>query len=464
MSRIDHLGGADRRMILALSEIELAHRQAKSTGTEWLALARPNQLPPAEWTRTWLIVTGRGWGKTRTAAEAVASLVREGRAHRIAIVARTAGDIRNVAIPALQDAFGPGLAYHPSNRHRFAFPNGAYGFGFSAAKPDAIRGYQFDLIWFDELAAYPDLAIYDQAQLALRAPGARQIITTTPRPLQLLRELRDNPTTVVTTGSTRDNAANLDQGSLASYHQYAGTRIGRQELDGELLDDLDGGLWLPAWFEATRVSTPPELARTVVAIDPAFGKASGSDETGVVVAAKGVDDHGYVLVDASGRMGPDEWAPLVVGLARTWHADEIVAEVNNGGDLIRMAIMRIDPRLAYRPIQSIASKRDRAQPIAARYQLAQIHHVGYHVQLEEQLCTADLDHGSGPDDRLDALVLGLTELKLGASPLDQPGMIDWEYGIWQCQCGHRYTWDADRPCPNRCGRRAPATYPPPGGG
>jgi phage terminase large subunit-like protein len=213
----------------------------------WLATARPEQLlPPGMW-RTWFIRAGRGWGKTRTGAEADATLVRAGLARRIAIVARTEDDLRNVAIAALQAAYGPGLRYYPAT-HRLVFTNGAIGFGFSAGQPDGPRGYEFDLVWFDELAAFPNPAIYDQFQFALRMPGARQIITTTPRPTPLIRAILADPTTYVTTGKTSDNAANLDRGTLVSYGQYEGTRLGRQELEGELLDELDGGLWKESWM------------------------------------------------------------------------------------------------------------------------------------------------------------------------------------------------------------------------
>ena len=321
------------------------------------------------------------------------------------------------------------------------------------------------MVWFDELAAFPNPEkTYDQFQFALRAPGARQIITTTPRPLPFFRTILANPTTHTTTGRTIDNAANLDPGSLASYEQYAGTRLARQELLGELLDDLEGGLWELAWIEDHRVTSAPECVRTVVAIDPAVGTKRSSDEVGIIVVRKGANGDEFVIADLSGRMGPKQWVPLAAHAARTWGADLIVAESNNGGELIREELHRIDPNLAVRLVHSGASKLARAKPIAMWYELGRAHHVGRFEQLEDQLLTADLERGSGPDDRLDALVLGLAELKLGPSPIDEPGIIDWQSGIWLCPCGHRYTFDPDRPCPNKCGRRAPATYPQPGGG
>ncbi len=250
---------------------------------------------------------------------------------------------------------------------------------------------------------------------------------------------------------------NLDRGSLVSYGQYEGTRLGRQELEGELLDELDGGLWKAGWIDGNRVMTPPELVRTVVAIDPAVGTGRGSHEVGIIVAAKGVDGHAYVLADLSGRMGPDEWARRAAHAARFWGADALVAEPNNGGDLIRTVIAGVDPTLRYKAIRSSASKVRRAEPIAGWYELGRVHHVGRFDLLEDQLVTANLEHGEGPNDRLDALVLALTELDLGGSSVDEPGVIPWQYGVWPCVCRHKFLWQPNRPCP-KCGTPAAATY------
>jgi phage terminase large subunit-like protein len=447
---------AQARRQLASQARTLSRSLDVGRAAAWLATARPEQLlPPGPW-RTWFIRAGRGWGKTVTGAQAVATLVRAGLARRIAIVARTEDDLRNVAIAALQDAYGPGLHYYPAT-HRLVFANGAIGFGFSAGQPDGPRGYEFDLVWFDELAAFPNPEIYDQFQFALRMPGARQIITTTPRPTPLIRAILADPTTHETTGRTSDNAVNLDRGSLVSYGQYEGTRLGRQELEGELLDELDGGLWKASWIDGNRVMAPPELVRTVVAIDPAVGTGRGSHEVGIVVAAKGIDGHAFVLADLSGRMGPDEWARRAAHAARFWGADALVAEPNNGGDLIRTVIEGVDSTLRYKAIRSSASKVRRAEPIAGWYELGRVHHVDRFDLLEDQLVTANLEHDEGPNDRLDALVLALTELELGASAVDEPGVIPWQYGVWPCVCGHPFYWKPNRPCP-KCGTPAAATY------
>ena len=432
--------------------------------TRWLATARVDQLLPPDHPRTWLLLGGRGSGKTTAAAQATATLVRTGRATRVAVVARTADDLRNISMVALQDAVGPGLTYFPSNHHKLVFPNGVIGHGFSATKPDGFRGFEFDLAWVDEAAAFRDADWFDQLTFALRRPGARLIVSTSPRPTKFIRELLGAPSTVVTPSRTGDNAANLDVATLASFAKYEGTRLGRQEVDGEVLDDLDGGLWDSTSIDGSRVTLAPEIVRTIVALDPSVGVGPNSDEVGIVVVGQGVDGQGYVRADLSGRMAPSSWLPLVARAARTWHAELVVVESNVGGDLIRVELQRIDQNLPVRSVHSTQSKLHRAKPIATLYELGRVHHVGRFEQLEEQLVTADLERGTGPDDRLDALVLGLTELKLGASPIDVPGIIDWQSGIWRCQCGHGYIWDPDRPCPNRCGRRAPATYPEPRGG
>jgi phage terminase large subunit-like protein len=447
---------AHARRELAKQTSSLARGLDLGRGAAWLAMARPEQLlPPVPW-RTWFIRAGRGWGKTRTGAEAVASLVRAGLARRIAVVARTEDDLRNVAIAALQEAYGPGLRYFPSTR-RLVFANGAIGFGFTAGQPDSPRGYEFDLVWFDELAAFPDPAIYDQFQFALRVPGARQIVTTTPRPTPLIRTLLADPTTFVTTGRTSDNAMNLDRGSLISYGQYQGTRLARQELEGEVLEDLEGGLWDPAWIEPYRIADVPGLVKVVVAIDPALGGGRGSDETGIIVAGKSAAGHGYVLADLSGRMSTDRWAHLVVGARRQWGAERIVAEENVGGSLVRGAIQAVDPTVSYRGVRASLSKLLRAAPIAALYEQGRIHHIGTYQALEDQLCTARLEPGSGPNDRLDALVWAFIDLDLTGSPLDVPGGILHDWGVWKCSCDNTFQWRPGRLCP-RCGLRAPMTY------
>jgi phage terminase large subunit-like protein len=455
---LDRLSAADRRLLFGLMAVEREYAARGNNSTTWSSLARPEQLPPpGEW-RTWLILTGRGWGKTRTGAETIAAWVRDGRARRIAIVGRTADDVRGLSIAALQAAVGPELRYVPSQHHRLMWPNGAQAYGFSAEEPDSLRGYEFDAAWSDELAAWTDPDTWDQLQFGLRAPGARQIVTTTPRPVRVVRELLADPSTIVTRGRTIDNAANLDPATIrVLMSRYGGTRLGRQELDAEVLDDVEGALWTRDRIDALRVAAAPDLVRIVVAIDPAVTSTEDSDETGIVVAGKGVDGQGYVLADISGRMSPDGWARRAVDAYRLWQADRIVAEVNNGGDLVEATIRTIDPAVPYTSLHASRGKHVRAEPIAALYEQGRVHHVGSFQALEDQLCIALPEGGTGPDDRLDALVWALTELDIAGSGWDVPGAMDFAYGVWRCRCGRGFSWAPRRPCPF-CRTRAAEEY------
>jgi phage terminase large subunit-like protein len=460
-----HLGAKDQRLILALTELELEHDRAAPSGRSWLEIARPEQLPPKGEYRTWLLLAGRGFGKTRAGAEAINLWARAGSARRIAVVAPTIADVRDLSVAALRAAAGPDVSYTETRHFRLRWPNGAEALGFSAEDPSSLRGYEFDTAWSDELAAwrYPDA--YDQLQFGLRAPGARQIVTTTPRPVRLVRELLADPSTIVTRGRTLDNAANLDPATLGYFvARYGGTRLGRQELEAEVLDDVPGALWTRDRIDELRVAGAPDLARIVVSIDPAVSSREDADETGIVVAAKGVDGQGYLLADLSCRASPAIWARRAVEALQSWSADRIVAEVNQGGDLVEATIRTVDPTAPYRAVHASRGKQTRAEPIAALYEQGRIHHVGSFPALEDQLCAALPDGGSGPDDRLDALVWAFTELGLTGSSLDVPGIIPWLYGVWLCRCGHRYVWAPARPCPH-CWTPAPETYdepvPPP---
>ena len=458
MSALERLSPADRRRVLALVELELAQARARPPAPTWPALARPEQLPPPGTWRTWLILAGRGWGKTRTGAETIAAWAAAGTARRIAVVAQTAADVRDLSMRVLRAAAGPDVTYVESRHFGLRWPSGAEALGFSAEDPDALRGYEFDAAWCDELAAWRYPAAYDQLQFGLRSGAARQIITTTPRPVPLLRLLLADPSTVVTRGRTQENAAHLDPATLRYYlARYGGTRLGRQELEAELLDDVPGALWTRDALDALRVTVAPALIRIVVALDPAVSSAEGADETGLVVAGVGRDAQGYLLADLSGRYSPDGWARAAVAAYRTWQADRIVAEANQGGDLVAATLRTVDPAVSYRAVYASRGKRTRAEPIAALYEQGRIHHVGAYSALEDQLCAALPEGGSGPDDRLDALVWAFTELGLGGSELDVPGAIAFAYGVWWCRCGWGFIWAPHRPCPS-CGTPAPATY------
>jgi phage terminase large subunit-like protein len=312
---------------------------------DWELWARPQQLPPPGDWRVWLLLAGRGFGKTRSGAEWVRMRVELGLSRRVALVAPTAADARDVMIEgesgliacAPKD-FRPRFA--PSKR-RLTWPNGAVATCYSAEEPERLRGPQHDAAWCDELAAWRYEEAWDMLMLGLRlGADPRCIVTTTPKPVRLVRSLLASDTVAVTRGATRENAANLAPAFLdAIVKRYDGTRLGRQELEAELLEDVPGALWHRAMFEreGMRVAAAPALARIVVAIDPAATNGEGADETGIIAAGIAADGAAYVLEDLSGRMAPHEWAARAIGAYRALGAERIVAEVNNGGDMVDRA-------------------------------------------------------------------------------------------------------------------------------
>lgn len=408
-----------------ISAGHIARAHVDLTRNDWAYKARPEQLPPpGEW-MTWLVLAGRGFGKTRTGAEWVQQQAMSGQVSRIALIAPTAADARDTMIEGDSGllAIAPNHArpvFEPSKR-RLTWPNGSTATAFSAEEPERLRGPQHGALWGDELGAWDNAqATWDQAQFGLRL-GARPraCVTTTPKPLPLIRFLlsREGQGVVVTRGKTRDNASNLAPGFVAAVEaRYGGTRLGRQELDGELLTDTPGALWALANIEKARLpqSADPDLKRIVVAIDPAVSTKDGSNLTGIVVA--GIDDagHFYVLSDRSGVLSPDAWGQRAVGLYRDWEADRIIGEANNGGDLIEATIRNVDRNVPFRKVHASRGKAVRAEPVAALYEQGRVHHVGMFPELEDQLCafTIDFDRnraGYSPD-RLDAMVWAITEL------------------------------------------------------
>ena len=389
----------------------------------WPVWARADQLPPRGPWRTWLILAGRGWGKSRTGAEFVRAEVKSGRAGRIALVARTAADVRDVIVEGESGILaispkGERPTWEPSRR-RLTWPNGAQATTYSAEEPDQLRGPQHDLAWTDELAAwrYPDA--WDQLRFGLRlGDHPRVCVTTTPRPTKIIRDLMASPDTVVTRGRTRDNVANLAPGVVAELERrYAGSRLGRQELDGEVLDDSAGALFRWAWIDTARVAKAPDLRRVVVAVDPATTSHNESDETGIVVAGIGYDGRGYVLADESGRYRPEEWARRVASAYTTHRADAVIAEGNQGGEMVASVLRSAGG--AGMPVRIVHAKRGkatRAEPVAVLYEQGRVSHVGSLARLEDQLTTWDPATASGSPDRLDALVYAVTELMGGVEP------------------------------------------------
>ena len=335
---------------------------------DWAFLQRDDQtMPPGDW-RVWLVLAGRGYGKTRVGAEWVRNMIERGAAKRVALVAATASDARDVMIEGASGLLSTLMPWHfrpeyePSLR-RLTWPNGAIVTAFSAEEPDRLRGPQHDAAWCDELAAWRTDEAWDMLMLGLRlGPDPRCVVTTTPRPGKLLRGLLADPRVAVTRGTTYQNRANLAPGFLdAILKRYEGTRLGRQELLAELLEDVPGALWSRATIERAIVPVAHDLRRIVVAIDPAVTAGDNADETGIIVAGLGGDDHAYVLDDLSGRYPPFEWARRAVAAYHAHRADRVVAETNNGGDLVEATIRVVDPVVAYRAVHASRGKAVRAE-------------------------------------------------------------------------------------------------------
>ena len=378
--------------------------------------ARDSQLLPAgEWF-TWLILAGRGFGKTRTGAETIRYLVESGQAKRIALVAPTSADARDTMVEGESGilAVCPPWAkpkYEPSKR-RVTWPNGARASLFSAEEPERLRGPQHDTLWGDEPASWVDegKAAWDNAVMGLRLGRPRAIITGTPKPVKLVLELLKDAKTHVTRGSTFENSANLAASFIDQVTRtYLGTRLGRQEIYAEVLTDIAGALFSMEHVDRNRVAAAPELERVVIAIDPAPTSESGSDETGIMAVGKGSDGHGYVLQDHSLKGSPDEWARAAVKAYHQHQADRIVAEINCGGEMVETVLRSIEPDIPFTPLRAMRGKAKRAEPIAALYEQGKVHHVGEHERLEKQMRVFTGINGRR-DDRTDALCWGLHEL------------------------------------------------------
>jgi phage terminase large subunit-like protein len=410
----------------------LTDKQAHEINYNWEFWARPKQMTPDGRWVTWLILAGRGFGKSRVGAEWVRSIVETGTYGRIALVAETAADVRDVMVEGeagilaiSHPLFRP--TYQPSRR-KLTWPNGAIAMTYSAEEPDQLRGPQQDAAWGDEIAKwqYPDA--WDQLMFGLRlGEDPRVVATTTPRPIKLIKDLVKDPTTVVTRGTTYENLKNLAPSFAHKIiSKYEGTRLGRQELNAEILNDVPGALWTRDNIDANRVKKAPTLKRIVVAIDPAVTSGEDSDDTGIVVCGLGIDGHGYILADETCHESPGEWANRAVEAYRRWQADRIIGEVNNGGDLVEANIRTVDASVSYKAVRASRGKVVRAEPVAALYEQNKVHHVGFLLPkdttttgpaLEDSMCEFTTDFrkdkmGYSPD-RMEALVWGLTELMLG---------------------------------------------------
>jgi phage terminase large subunit-like protein len=416
----------------------LSAEEAEFLQHDWQLWARDDQLPPplsqtgassaaAPWT-TWLILGGRGAGKTRAGAEWVRGLA-FGRppfaaapVARIALVGETLQDARAVMVD------GPsGLrAIHPpaerpvynASRRELVWPNGVLAQLFSADDPESLRGPQFGAAWADELAKwrYADAA-WDMLQFCLRLGDApRQAVTTTPRPIPLLKRLLADPRTAVSRARTEANAANLAPSFLSAVvGRYQGTRLGRQELDGELIEDRQDALWRRDAIDDARVGTAPPLARIVVAVDPPVTSGARADACGIVACGCAEDGRAFVLADATTQGArPLDWARAAVRLYESLDADCIVAEVNQGGELVAQMLRQVSSCVPVRMVRATRGKYLRAEPVAALYERGLVAHAGVWPELEDQMCDFGPDglSGGGSPDRLDALVWALTELML----------------------------------------------------
>ncbi|OCX67050.1 ATP-binding protein [Thioclava sp. SK-1] len=397
--------------------------------------ALPHQIPPNGAWKSWVIMGGRGAGKTRAGAEWVRAQVESdtplepGRASRVALVGETFDQVRDVMVMGESGI----LACSPpdrrpaweAGRRRLVWPNGAVATCYSAHEPEALRGPQFDAAWVDELAKWKKAEdTWDMLQFALRlGRHPQQVVTTTPRNVPVLKAILNNPSTVVTHAPTDANRAYLADSFLAEVHaRYNGSRLGRQELDGVLLEDLEDALWTGPQLEGLRVDRVPDLDRIVVAVDPAVTGGARSDECGIVVAGVQtngggpLDWRGFILADCTVRGKPTDWAKAAIAAMERFRADRLVAEVNQGGDLIEQVVRQVDPLVPFTALRATCAKTARAEPVAALYEQGRMRHhrAGMLGQLEDQMC-AMTPHGfagKGSPDRVDALVWAVTDLMI----------------------------------------------------
>lgn len=444
--------------LLSLEDLEdLTDEEADDLLHTWELWARENQLEPARilangefWT-IWLILAGRGFGKTRTGSETIIKWVNDGSCGRLALVAEDSADARDVMVEGesgilacSKQSFMP--HYEPSKR-RLTWPNGAVATLFSAEDYDSLRGPQFDGAWCDELCKwrYAQEA-WDNLMFGLRlGDHPRVIVTTTPRPLRLLKDIILRSDTAITKGNTRENLANLAPPFVkAVIEKYEGTRIGRQELNAEILDDVPGALWNRAMIDKTRIKPEsptekirlPDMKRIVVAVDPPKELGAAGAECGLTVTSKDEKDHGYLLEDFSmPGPTPEEWSRAAVLAFDRWFADCIVYEANQGGEMVASVLRNAAKALReeglrhhdFVPLIAVHATRGklvRAEPVSQLYEQGKIHHVGFFPELEDQLCeyTTEGNMGYSPD-RMDSMVWGFTELLVHG--VSHQGLLDY---------------------------------------
>lgn len=389
----------------------------------WRLHARPHQTPQFDDWLIWLLLGGRGAGKTRTGAEWVREQVAIHGKSRIALVAPTFNDAREVMLEGESGLLNIGYPSErptfSSSRRRLDWPNGAVGHIFTAEDPDGLRGPQFDAAWADEFCAwaYPEQTL-SNLRLALRLGDYPQlVITTTPRPISALKNLMKTKGLLISRGSTADNADNLAPNFLSAMEEaYGGTRLGRQELGGEYIEDLDGALWSRDMLTAACIDVQPVCDKVILAIDPPVTSGQRSDACGLIVAGRvgeGRDAKAFILQDGTvqGR-SPEGWAKAAIALAQYWEADYILAETNQGGELVSSVLRAVDPSIPIRAVHASRSKTARAEPVALLYEQGRVHHCGAFTELEDELAALGTQALTHSPDRADALVWAVTELLL----------------------------------------------------
>lgn len=423
---------AEQRAILE----SLTTEQASALLYDWEFWARPEQLMPAGDWQTWLVLAGRGFGKTRIGAETVRAWSKKFRF--VNIIAATADDARDIMIEGESGILAicpkSERPHYSISKSRLEWPNGSHSLVFTAIEPERLRGKQHEKLWCDEIASWRYAEAWDQAMMGLRLGSNPQaVVTTTPRPIEIVRDLIADPNTFVTRGSTYDNRPNLAPKFFDKViRKYEGTRLGRQELNAEMLDDNPRALWSRDGIDRSRVSIAPKLLRVVVGLDPNVKNravddpnSDGLDEAGIVIAGQGAappgwtgpeGHHFYIIGDCSIDAGPNEWGRAAVKAYRDNSADRIIGEVNNGGDMVEMVIRNVDQNVSYKSVTATRGKAIRAEPISALYEQGRVHHVGSFGALEDEMVNFDPLTTVKSPNRMDALVWALTELS------DETGM------------------------------------------
>lgn len=433
-----YLPEGERQRVLST----MAEDEARCLAHDWRFWARPKQLPPEGDWRTWVIRAGRGFGKTRAGAEWLHERAHDQPGRRMALVAQTPADARDYCVEGpgglLQNRplwcvnAGDGWPDYEPSKRRVTWPNGSQATIYSSEEPRQLRGFSGDTAWLDEFAKWTNpRECWDNLMFGMREASSdrpRVCITTTPRPLKILTQIEAKDSTRVVTGSSYENSANLDPTWFNEIlADYEGTTIGRQELYAEILDEYPGALWSRELLESAHLLPEdelPDMARIVVAVDPAVTSGEDSDETGIIVAGVTSDDVAYVLADETCRRSPEGWAKVVVSNYHRYGADRVVAEVNNGGDLVETVLRTHDRSVSYKPVRASRGKRTRAEPVAALYEQGRVRHAPGLDALEDQMVAFLPDQRESPD-RVDALVWGLTELVVEGTRERVTRIVQW---------------------------------------